>query len=65
MKSATAKFIEIICFANFAIFHFYLIQIYFESKYSKKLWFLVSTTEWFESIGFDIPLCTSLVSGGP
>jgi len=35
MKNATAKFIEIICFANFAIFHVDLIQIYFESKYSK------------------------------
>jgi len=40
-KSATAKFIEIICLANFAIFHVYLIQIYFESKYSKKLWFFI------------------------
>jgi len=36
-KSATAKFIEIICFASFAIFHVYLIHIFFESEYSKKL----------------------------
>jgi len=60
-KSATAKFIEIICFANFEIFNVYLFQIYFESKYSKKLWFLDSNTERFESIGFDIPLYASLV----
>jgi len=44
-NSATAKFIEIICFANFAIFHTYLFQIFFESKYSKKLWVLDSKTE--------------------
>ena len=32
-QGATAKFIEIICFAKFATFHVYLlIQIYFESK---------------------------------
>jgi len=36
-KSATAEFTEIICLDNFAIFHVYLIQICFESKYSKKL----------------------------
>jgi len=55
-QSATAKFTESVCFANFAIFHAYLIQIYFESKYSKKLRFLDSNTEGLESIGFDIPL---------
>ena len=32
----TVKFIEFICFANFAVFHVYLTQIYFESKHSKK-----------------------------
>jgi len=31
-KSATVKLFEIICFANFVIFH-----IYFESKYLEKL----------------------------
>jgi len=36
-KSATAKFIEIICFCQLCNFHLYLIQIYFESKYLKKL----------------------------
>jgi len=35
--SATTTFIEIICFASFAIFHLDLIQIYLQSKYSKKL----------------------------
>jgi len=29
------KFIEMICFSSFEIFHIYLIQIYFESKYLK------------------------------
>ena len=33
-QSATEKLIGIICFADFAIFHKYLIHIYFESKYS-------------------------------
>jgi len=48
-KCATAKFIviaeliETICFVDFAIFHVYLIQIYFESKCSKKILFLDST----------------------
>jgi len=53
-QSPTAKFIEIIC-ADFAIFHVYSIQIYFESKYSKKLIFGL------KSIGFDIPLHASLL----
>jgi len=44
-----------------AIFLVSLIQIYFKSKYSKKLRFLDSNTEGFESIGFDIPLYASLV----
>jgi len=41
-KNATAKFIATakpittICFADIVIFHLYLIQIYLESKYSKK-----------------------------
>jgi len=42
--TATAKLIETICFAGFAIFHVYLIQIYFESKYSEKVsyfWFRI------------------------
>jgi len=56
-KSDTAKFIGIVCFAFFAIFHGYLIQIYFGSKDSKKLWFLDSNTE-----GFDIPLYASLIT---
>jgi len=60
-QSATAKFIEMICFASFAIFHVYLIQIYFESKYLKKLRFLDWNTEGFESTGFDIPLYASLL----
>jgi len=58
--SATTTFIEIICFASFAIFHLDLIQIYLQSKYSKKLWFLDSNTERFKSLGFDIPLYASL-----
>ena len=33
------------CFANFVIFHVCLIQIYYESKYSQKIWFLDSDTE--------------------
>ena len=33
------------------------------SKYSKKIWFLVSNTEGFESTGFDIPLYASLTGG--
>ena len=57
---ATAKLAETICFADFAIFHVCLIQIYFESKYLKKLRFLDSNTEGFESIGFDILLYASL-----
>jgi len=32
----TAKLTETICFAGFVIFHIYLIQTYFKSKYSKK-----------------------------
>ena len=42
-QSATAKFIafaeliQTICFADMAIFHVYLTQNYFESKYLKKL----------------------------
>jgi len=36
-QNAAAKFIEIIWFSSFAIFHVYLIQIYFKSKYLKKL----------------------------
>ena len=39
------KLIGIICFADFAVFHVHLIQIYFESKYSEKLWLLDSNTE--------------------
>jgi len=35
-----AKLIETICFADYAIFHIYLIKIYFESKYSKKMNFV-------------------------
>jgi len=35
-NSVNTTFIEIICFANFAIFHVYLIQSYFESKYLEK-----------------------------
>ena len=35
-KSATVKFIEIISLANYAFFHVHVIQIYFESEYSKK-----------------------------
>ena len=61
-QSATAKLIEIICFANFAIFHVCLIQIYIESKYLKKLWGLDSNTEGFESKGFYIPLYASLIT---
>ena len=58
-KSATAKLtvIETICFADFEIFHVYLIQIYFESKYLKKLIFGLNT-KGFEFIGFHIPLYT-------
>jgi len=62
VKSATTKFIESFCFANFAIFHVHLIQICFESKYSKKLCFLDSNTEWIKSIGFDIPLYAPLIN---
>jgi len=29
VQSATAKLIETICFANFTIFHVYLIQMYY------------------------------------
>ena len=47
-------------FCQLSVFHIYLIQIYFESKYSKKLWFLDSNTQGFESIRFDIPLYASL-----
>ena len=47
------KTYETICFSEFAIFHVYLIQIYFGSK---QLIF------GFESIGFDIPLYASLVA---
>jgi len=58
-QSATAKVIEIICFANFAIFYVCLIQIDFESKYSNKLCFLDSNAG-----GFDIPLYASPVTIG-
>jgi len=34
---ATAKLIETYYFADFVIFHVYLIQTYFKSKYLKKL----------------------------
>jgi len=44
----TAKIIETVCFADFAIFHIYWIQIYFESKFSTKLWFFYSNTKGFE-----------------
>jgi len=37
VQSATAKFIEIICFAKLEVFNVYLIKIYFESKHLKKL----------------------------
>jgi len=60
-KECTAKFIGSVCFANFAIFHVYLIHIHLKSKYSRKFLFLDSTAEGLESIGFDIPLYASLI----
>jgi len=53
---ATAEFIETIWFADSATFHNDLMQIYFESKYSKN-WFWDSNTKGFACIGFDIPQC--------
>ena len=41
VQSATEKCIEIICFANFAIFHVYLIQIYLTSNFAKNSDFLI------------------------
>jgi len=49
-------------FCPIAVFHVYSIQIYFESKYSKKLRFLDLYTEGLESIGFDIPIYASLAA---
>ena len=64
VQKATAKFGETICFAKFAIYHVYLIQICFESEYSKKLLFLDSNTAGFESTGFNIPLYAPLPGVG-
>jgi len=55
-QSATAKFIETICFAIFAIFQVYLIKIYLKST---KI--LIRNTKGFESIGINIPLYAFLV----
>ena len=60
-KSATVKFIEIISLANYAFFHVHVIQIYFESEYSKKRWILALNTAGFNSTGFDISLYASPV----
>jgi len=61
---ATAKLVEVICFADFAIFCIIcLISIYFESEFLKKLLFFYSNTEGLESIGFNIPLCAFLCRG--
>ena len=57
----TAKVVEIFVLPILQFFCLFLFRIYFESKYSRKMWFLDLNTEGFEFIGFDIPLYASLV----
>ena len=60
LRLQSAKLTETICFADCSFSRFFNPNL-FRSKYSKKLRFLDSNTEGFESIGFDIPLYASLV----